>query len=144
MYNNNRNLQSPVCQSSLNLSNRCRRNKGDRKRRQQLQPDHWWGVRAFFTLLKIMVTYISFNEGNYQFLLPSLCARSFVFNEINATAKQWMLAFCQSTWGKKKGTRMQQRVKRERKQRRGSEWATGMWYSPSSSWKPNRRRDSMS
>lgn len=34
---------------------------------------------AFFALLKIMVTYISFNEGSQWFLLPSLCARSFVF-----------------------------------------------------------------
>lgn len=57
----------------------------------------WWGFLLFFALLKIMVTYISFNEGNYRFLLPSLCAQSFVSNEIKAAPKQWMLAFYQST-----------------------------------------------
>lgn len=37
-----------------------------------------WMVLTFFALLKIMVTYISSNEGTRCFLLPTLCARSFV------------------------------------------------------------------
>lgn len=79
--------------------------------------DGMMGVLAFFALLKIMVTYISFNEENYRFLLPSLYARSFVSNEINAAPKQWILAFYQSTWGKKKGTRTQQCARGENESR---------------------------
>lgn len=109
-----------VCQlllSSTNERKRSKRSKSDRKSatsgggsRNSFHPTIM-GVLAFFALLKIMVTYISFNEGSYRFL-PSLCAQSFVSNEINAAPKQWMLAFYQWTWGKKKGIRTRQRARR--------------------------------
>jgi len=104
------------------------------------------GVLAFFALLKIMVTYISFNEGNHRFLLPSLCAQSFVSNKINVAPKQWMLALYQSTrhGERKKELGRSNAHEERRKQRRESKRATGRWYLPSSSWRPNRRRDSTS
>jgi hypothetical protein len=66
-------------------------------------------------LLKIMMTYISFNEGNQRFLPVSLCSRSFVSNEVNAASKQWILAFYRWLWGKKKGTKAQDTGQRENK-----------------------------
>ncbi|KYM78779.1 hypothetical protein ALC53_10833 [Atta colombica] len=65
---------------------------------------------------------------------------SFVFNKIKAVLKQWILSFYQSTRSeerKKESGRSyanEEKTKAEAKER-----TIRWWYSPSSSWKPNRR-----
>ena len=74
----------------------------------------------FFALLKIMVTYISFNEGTRCFLLPTLCARSFVSAGVSSPSNNGRSPFASAGRREIKGGRKRELGDRERgKENRG-------------------------